>query len=54
MMIPLPPMGHNWPFPSINGKQTPESIALQSLPVQKPLSQYEQVMSDPETQDSPL
>lgn len=29
-MMPLPPLGYNWPFPSVNGEQTPESKSLES------------------------
>jgi hypothetical protein len=29
-----------WPFKYINGEQTPESVALESKPVEKPLSGY--------------
>ncbi len=50
----LPPLGSNWPFPSVNGEQTPESASLiDSKPI-KPTTLYEQVMSDPETEESPL
>jgi hypothetical protein len=51
---------NNWPFPIVNGERTPESVALMALragvtaPVSKPLTQYEQVMSDPETEDALL
>ena len=56
----LPPLGSNWPFPSVNGERTPESVALETSKVEKQLTQYkretlyEQVMSDPETEDAPL
>ena len=43
-----------WPFPSVNGVQTPESVALVTMKQPKPLTQYEQVMSDPDTEESPL
>lgn len=43
-----------WPFKYVNGVQTPESVALVTEPVPKQLTQYEQVMSDPETEDAPL
>ncbi len=50
----LPPLGSNWPFPVVNGERTPESVALVTAPVPKQLTQYEVVMSDPETEESPL
>ena len=50
----LPPLGSNWPFPYVNGEQTPDSVALVTSKQPKPLTQYEQVMSDPETEESPL
>ncbi len=46
-----------WPFPIVNDERTPESVALVTAPVPKPLTQYkretlyEQVMSDPETEE---
>ena len=43
-----------WPFKYINGQQTTESVALATSKQPKPLTQYEQVMSDPETEESPL
>lgn len=52
--MPLPPLGSNWPFPSVNGERTPDSVALATSKQPKPLTQYEQVMSDPETEESPL
>jgi hypothetical protein len=30
-----------WPFPSVNGVRTPESLALESLPPEKPKTVYE-------------
>ena len=53
-MMPLPPLGSKWPFPSVNGEQTPDSVALETMPQPKPLTQYETVMSDPETEESLL
>ena len=50
----LPPLGSNWPFPSVNGEQTQDSVALVTSKPDKPLTQYEIVMSDPETEESPL
>lgn len=50
----LPPLGSNWPFPSVNGEQTPDSVALVTAKQPKPLTQYETVMSDPETEDALL
>lgn len=50
----LPPLGSNWPFPSVNGEQTPDSVALVTAKQPKPLTQYESVMSDPEIEESPL
>ncbi len=43
-----------WPFPSVNGERTPESVALVTAKQPAPLTQYEVVMSDPETEDAPL
>lgn len=43
-----------WPFKYVNGEQTPESVALETIKQPKPLTQYEQVLSDPETEESPL
>lgn len=60
----FPPLGSNWPFPAgdsrgwpfpyVNGEQTPDSVALETAKPDKVLTQYEQVMSDPETEESPL
>ena len=47
----------NWPFKYVNGEQTPESVALETAKQPAPLTQYkretlyEQVMSDPETEE---
>lgn len=41
----------NWPFKYVNGVQTPESVALETAKQPKPLTQYEVVMSDPETEE---
>jgi hypothetical protein len=30
----------NWPFKYVNGVQTPESVALESKPAEKPLNGY--------------
>jgi len=43
-----------WPFPIVNGEQTPESKALQDLPPEPKQSLYNQVMSDPETEEALL
>lgn len=43
-----------WPFPSVNGEQTPESKALQALPPEPKQSLYNQVMSDPDTLEALL
>lgn len=48
----LPPLGSNWPFPIVNGERTPESKVLEAQPQPKPLTQYQQVMSDPDIEDS--
>lgn len=53
-MSKLPYLGHAWPFPSVNGEQTPESKALQALPPEPKQSLYNRVMSDPETKEAPL
>ena len=29
-MMQLPPLGYNWPFPYVNGEQTPDSKALEA------------------------
>ena len=43
-----------WPFPSVNGEQTPESKALQALPPEPKQSLYNRVMSDPDTLEALL
>lgn len=43
-----------WPFRTVNGVQTHESVTLETMKHPKPLTQYERVMSDPETEDAPL
>ena len=43
-----------WPFKYVNGEQTEESKSLESQPHPKPLTQYQQVMSDPDTEESLL
>ena len=43
-----------WPFKYVNGEQTEESKALEAQPQPKPLTAYESVMSDPETEESLL
>ena len=43
-----------WPFRTVNGEQTPDSVALETLPQSKPLTQYALVMSDPDIEDAPL
>lgn len=43
-----------WPFPSVNGEQTLESKALQALPPEPKQSLYNQVMSDPDTEEALL
>ena len=43
-----------WPFRTVNGEQTPESVALETLPQPKPLTGYAKVMSDPDTQEAML
>ena len=43
-----------WPFKYVNGEQTPDSVALETMKQPKPLTQYETVMSDPETEESLL
>lgn len=40
-MMQLPPLGYNWPFPSVNGARTPESIVLIEAKPEKPPTQYE-------------
>lgn len=50
----LPPLGSNWPFPYVNGEQTPDSVALETAKPDKVLTQYERVMSDPDIEESPL
>lgn len=63
-MMSLPPLGSKWPFPSVNGERTPDSVTLETAKQPKPLtpqsgssrilSQYETVMSDPDTEESLL
>ena len=43
-----------WPFRSVNGEQTPDSVALETAKPDKVLTQYARVMSDPDTEDAPL
>ena len=53
-----------WPFRTVNGEQTPDSVALETSKQPKPLtpqsgssrilSQYARVMSDPGTQEAML
>ena len=43
-----------WPFRSVNGEQTPDSVALETSKQPKPLTQYARVMSDPDIEDAPL
>ena len=50
----LPPLGSNWPFPYVNGEQTPDSVALVTSKQPKPLTQYERVMSDHEIEEALL
>ena len=51
-MSELPCLGHNWPFPIVNGERTSES--LEAMKPTKPLSAYDKVMADPDTEESPL
>lgn len=53
-MMYLPQLGYNWPFPSVNGQQTEASKALQSMPAPKPLTPYQQAVSDLDIEESPL
>lgn len=49
-MMPLPPLGSNWPFPSVNGQRTPDSEALQANKAAHPEPKF-----DPSTcEESPL
>ena len=43
-----------WPFRTVNGEQTPDSVALVIDKQPKPLTQYETVMTDPETEEALL
>ena len=43
-----------WPFKYVNGEQTEESKTLESQPQPRPLTAYESVMSDPETEEGLL
>ena len=43
-----------WPFKTVNGVQTPESVSLETMKQPKPLSGYAKVMADPDTEESPL
>lgn len=43
-----------WPFRTVNGEQTPDSVALGTSKQSKPLTGYAKVMADPETEDAPL
>lgn len=41
-----------WPFKYVNGEQTPDSVALEAQPQPRPLSAYDKVMTDPDTEES--
>jgi hypothetical protein len=43
-----------WPFRTVNGEQTPDSITLETIPQSKPLTGYAKVMANPDTEDAPL
>lgn len=43
-----------WPFKYVNGEQTRPSKALEALKPMRPLSTYDKVMSDPDTERAPL
>lgn len=43
-----------WPFRSVNGEQTQDSVALETSKQSKPLTQYARVMSDHDTQEAML
>ena len=53
-MSKLPCLGHNWPFPEVNGERTSESLEAISAPPEPRQSLYEQVMSDPDIEEAPL
>ena len=45
----LLPLGHAWPFPSVNGVRTPESIALAQMSTPpKPTPYQECQLTEPE------
>ena len=43
-----------WPFRTVNGEQTPDSVALATAKPNKALTGYAKVMSDPDTQEAML
>lgn len=43
-----------WPFRTVNGEQTLESVTLETSKQPKPLTGYAKVMSDPDTQEAML
>lgn len=43
-----------WPFRTVNGEQTLDSVALETSKQPKPLTGYAKVIADPETEDAPL
>lgn len=47
-------MDNTWPFKYVNGEQTPESVALETIKQPKPLTPYQKVMADPNTEESLL
>ena len=53
-MSKLPCLGHNWPFPMVNGERTSESLEAMSAPPEPQQSLYNQVMSDPDTEEALL
>jgi hypothetical protein len=49
-MMTLPLLGSNWPFPTVNGEQTPDSEELQANKAAHPEPKF-----DPNTcEESPL
>jgi len=37
----LLPLGHTWPFPSVNGERTSESLLLEQMPTPPKPTPYE-------------
>jgi hypothetical protein len=43
-----------WPFKYVNGVQTPESVALEAKPTEKPLSDYNVALNETNEEEALL